>query len=231
MHLDAAFEVRLALTCDYGQRAAAQEIAHARKLCDHFGIVHRVLPLTWISEFPSGLTDRGSELPHPSLKQLDEMEYSTESAKAVWVPNRNGILLEAAAGFAESLGATTVIVGFNREEAATFPDNSTAYLDAINAALEFSTQGRVKVASPTASLDKRQIVAWARAHDFPLELVWSCYEARETMCGVCESCQRLQRALDNGFEDSTSETAHATVRAILESRPAPLTGERQGVRQ
>ena len=39
-------------------------------------------------------------------------------------PNRNGGFLNVAASFAEKLGAGSVVVGFNREEAETFPDNT-----------------------------------------------------------------------------------------------------------
>jgi 7-cyano-7-deazaguanine synthase len=94
---------------------------------------------------------------------LDDAQFTQASAQAVWVPDiRNGIFLEAASGFAVKLrGASHVIVGFNREEAATFPYNSSSYLNAINKALAFSTQGRVQIVSPTVMMDKSEIVAWA----------------------------------------------------------------------
>lgn len=197
MYLATGAQVRLALTVLYGQRASDQEVKHAREISAYFKIPHQTLDLSWMGKFPSALTHSQNAMPNPSRAELDDAQFTHASAKAVWVPNRNGIFLEAASGFAETLGASHVIVGFNREEAATFPDNSSSYLNAINMALAFSTQGRVQIVSPTVMMDKTEIVAWARANNFPLHLVWSCYEAREKMCGRCESCQRLKRAIDD----------------------------------
>jgi 7-cyano-7-deazaguanine synthase len=118
--------------------------------------------------------------------------------------------LTVAAGYAESLEASSVIVGFNREEAATFPDNSISYLVAIEKALFYSTKNHVKVICPTRTLDKKQIVRLAKERNFPFELLWSCYQNGNKMCGKCESCQRLKRAAngqmvgwENYFEDAS----------------------------
>src|SRR6266850_3604650 len=138
-----AFAIRardtvLALTVDYGQRAARREIASARRTARRYRVPHRVLRMPWLSG--GALVDRSKRLPSPDLRRAAETKAS---AAAVWVPNRNGVLLAAAAAMAERLGATRVVVGFNREEAATFPDNSARFLDAANRALRFSTRRRV----------------------------------------------------------------------------------------
>lgn len=188
-----------AITFDYGQRAAAKEIQKANLIARHYGVLHSVIPLPWFRELWSGgaLLTESEPLPTPSLSDLADRDASRESAKKVWVPNRNGVFLEIAAGMAESRGADYVIVGFNHEEAATFPDNSVEYMRALGEALTFSTQNHVKILSPTAEMRKHDIVHAALEAGFPLSLVWSCYEGHEFMCGVCESCMRLRRALDS----------------------------------
>jgi 7-cyano-7-deazaguanine synthase len=194
--------VALALTADYGQRAAAREVERAGRIAAHFAVAHRVLELPFFKSLPGGaLLDRAAELPRVDRGALErgaagptrELE---ESAARVWVPNRNGVLIEAAAAFAEASGAALVIVGFNREEASTFPDNSIDYMAAMNAALRFSTRGKVRLESPTAPLDKVEIVRAALRLRVPLDLVWPCYEGGEAPCGACESCQRFRRAVD-----------------------------------
>jgi 7-cyano-7-deazaguanine synthase len=115
----------------------------------------------------------------------------------VWVPNRNGVFINLAAAFAESLEASLIITGFNAEEAATFPDNSPQYVEAINEALSFSTQNQVQVFSPTQNLNKTEIVNLGLQLALPWELVWSCYKEGDSagrMCGECESCRRFMRA-------------------------------------
>lgn len=189
-------DVRFALTFDYGQRAAQQEIDRACQMAAHFKVPHRSLILPWFNEFRSNsLVNSEGRLPRPDVDQLSCNTYSKKSAQAVWVSNRNGVFIECAASFAEEHGVDYVIVGFNKEEAATFPDNSTEYIDAINHALSFSTRGKVSVLSHTSTLDKAEIVAKAKSLNFPFHMLWSCYEGRAQMCGSCESCMRLKRAL------------------------------------
>ncbi len=205
------YTIPLAITFDYGQRAAPAEIRQSKALCDHFKVPHRTLSLPWFSEISkSRLTQKETELPQLLQSQLNNNEVCEASKNAVWVPNRNGILIEIAAGYAESLEASSVIVGFNREEAATFPDNSISYLVAIEKALFYSTKNHVKVICPTRTLDKKQIVRLAKERNFPFELLWSCYQNGNKMCGKCESCQRLKRAAngqmvgwENYFEDAS----------------------------
>lgn len=192
--------IELALTFDYGQRARAAEIRQSRKIAQYFKVPHRVLDLPWVEEFQAGLMGSG-RFPALTQSELDDVDLTRKSAKAVWVPNRNGVFLEIAAGIAENIGAHRIIVGFNKEEAATFPDNSKEYIQAINAALAFSTANHVKVDSPTANLSKREIVELGIQLDVPFELLWSCYDDEKEMCGECESCQRLKRAFSaNGVK-------------------------------
>lgn len=202
--------VAFALTYDYGQRAAARETESANRIAHHFGIPHRTLSIPFFRELKStgALLEGNAKLPQPSMENLSEKAFSEKSAAAVWVPNRNGVFIEIAAAFAESEGADSVLVGFNREEAQTFPDNSEAYRAAITASLAFSTANQVKVISPTVEMTKTEIVKEAARHAFPFGLLWSCYESRAKMCGRCESCMRLKRALnenevklDASFED------------------------------
>ena len=189
-----AFAIRardtvLALTIDYGQRAARREIASARRSAARYRVPHRVLDLPWLAG--GALTDRSKRLPRPDLERSGETK---KSAEAVWVPNRNGVMIAAAAALAEVLGASRVVVGFNREEAATFADNSARFLEAANRALRFSTRNGVRVESPTLKWDKRRIVKEGLRIGAPLHLVWPCYEGGRAWCRRCESCLRSLRA-------------------------------------
>jgi 7-cyano-7-deazaguanine synthase len=115
----------------------------------------------------------------------------------VWVPNRNGVFLGVAAAFAERYGCTVVVTGFNREEAAEFPDNSAEYVEAFNRGLEFSTRGAVRVVSYTLHMSKREILRRALEVGVPVGAIWSCYRGGERMCGSCASCRRLKTAIDS----------------------------------
>jgi len=187
-------EVVLALTFDYGQKAARRECEAASGLAAHWGIPHRVIDLPFLAEITGTALVRG-EVPEPAADLLDDLVQARATASAVWVPNRNGLFLNVAACFAESLGAGLIITGFNREEAVTFPDNSQEFVAAANGALAFSTANQVKVLSFTQRLNKVEIVQLGRRLGVPWQWVWSCYHGGDRPCGRCESCLRFARAI------------------------------------
>jgi 7-cyano-7-deazaguanine synthase len=197
--------VALALTFDYGQRSAKREARAARAVARELKIDWKLIRLPWLAELvPAALRKGARALPRPSAADLDDASRTAETARAVWVPNRNGVFVNVAAAFAESLGARDVVAGFNREEAATFPDNSADFMERATRALELSTANRVRLVSPTARLDKAGIVRLGIRIGAPLVHVWSCYDAGARMCGSCESCARLVRALERAKAPSGS---------------------------
>lgn len=205
------FHIGVGLTVDYGQRGAAREIACARALCTRFKVEHVTFNLRGFSKLVSGnsaLLEDAAVLPSPA--DLDALPVIEKSAKVVWVPNRNGVLLSLGAALAEARGLDTVLVGFNAEEAITFPDNTPAYMDAMTSSLQFSTANSVEIASATVALTKEEIVRKLTS-DFPFELLWSCYRGEEKHCGECESCLRLKRALARGLSPEVSETVRARI--------------------
>jgi len=179
--------VILALTFDYGQKAAKQEIIAAKKIAKHYKIEHKIIKLDWLAQLTkTALVNKNKNIP----------KYKGKStASAVWVPDRNLIFISIAAAFAETMGADLVITGFNREEAKEFPDNSSAFVSLLNKTLKFSTLKHPKVISYTQDLDKQGIVKLAIKVGAPLHLVYSCYEGRKRMCDRCESCVRFKDAL------------------------------------
>jgi 7-cyano-7-deazaguanine synthase len=187
-------KVLKALTLDYGQRAAANEVKASRYFCEILKVPHEVIELPWLGKMTNtALVQKKQSM--PSLKNLDDMVEATASAKSVWVPNRNGVFLNVAATYAESLGAEFVVPGFNKEEAATFPDNSQEFISACDVSFSFSTLNQVKVKCFTTQMNKIDLIGKAVDLKIDLNHLWSCYQAGSAPCGVCESCQRTTRAV------------------------------------
>ncbi len=188
----------LALTADYGQRSAAAEASAAQRLAALAGVPWQAVALPWLAQAATtagcALLPGGRPLPSGTLAAPGD----AESAAAVWVPARNVVLLALAAAFAEAHGATQVIAGFNAEEAATFADNSTLFVQHMNAALALGTRTQVRVVSPTLNMDKLGIVTAARRLGFSRRDFWSCYAGGEQACERCESCSRSRRAWQAG---------------------------------
>lgn len=179
-----------AIYCDYGQRAAEPERRHATRLAARLGVALHDYELPWLARLAASsgaaIVDRGRPLPTATATAPGD----EASARAVWVPARNAVFVSLAGAAAEALGAGCVIAGFNREEAATFPDNSREFLEAATSFLAFGTRRGVEVVSPTVDWDKPRIVEEARRLGFEQADFWSCYEGGDAPCGRCESCVR-----------------------------------------
>jgi 7-cyano-7-deazaguanine synthase len=187
--------VDLALTFDYGQRAAKKEIEMAGKACGRLKVRHEVIRLPWLKAITrTALVNRKAAVPTPAAADLDRVETALKTAHAVWVPNRNGAFINVAGSYADALGLDRIICGFNAEEGATFPDNTPGFVTAINRSLAYSTENHAKVYAPVIDLDKAQIIRKGVDVKAPLDLSWSCYFSGARPCGKCESCMRRARA-------------------------------------
>ena len=208
------YRLRLALTADYGQRAADAEMAAAAQQAAALGVEHQGVHLPWLGAISgSALTDAGADLPQLCASELDDPAAAGATAAAVWVPNRNGVLVMVAAAYAEALGCDAVVMGINAEEGATFADNTPQFADAAHRLLSYSSARPLSVVCPVAEMTKTQMVQAAREHGIPLTTLHSCYEAGPGHCWECESCLRLKRALENGGAwPSVSPHLHRTGR-------------------
>lgn len=187
-------EVPVALTFDYGQKAKEREIEYSSKVCELLGVGHKVIQIPWLGEITSTSLVKG-KIPEVKEEEL-ESERAKETARQVWVPNRNGVFVNIAASFAEAMGAKYIVTGFDAEEAATFPDNSPGYVRAANEAFSYSTLIKAEIFAPLIDMDKEDIVLAGIRHEAPLEWSWSCYSSGEKPCLKCESCLRRKRAFD-----------------------------------
>ncbi|MFA6989727.1 MAG: 7-cyano-7-deazaguanine synthase QueC [Candidatus Gastranaerophilaceae bacterium] len=193
-----SYNIQLALTFDYGQKSAAKEIEAAKKIADFYNIKQQVIKLDWLENITqTALVNKNEEMPFIEKDQLDNYELAIETAKNVWVPNRNGVFINIAASFCDSYCFTNIIFGANKEEGTTFPDNTQEFIDRINLSLEYSTLQNPKLVAPLIELDKSEIIKKAIELKVPFNLISSCYSNLDLHCGKCESCQRLKRGLEN----------------------------------
>ena len=187
----------LALHFQYGQKAQQKEHQSVVKLTRYLGVQLVELQLPWFSQISgeSALLDHEKRIPLGKSVQIASLDDSKKSAKSVWVPNRNGIFLNIAAGFAEARGYDFVIPGFNAEEASTFPDNSDEFLQILTTSFSFSTSNQVSAFCYTTAFQKSDLVRRAVDLEIPVQDMWPCYQSLEMWCGECESCQRFKRGL------------------------------------
>ncbi len=182
------YHVVRVLVVDYGQRAFEPEVKASRGFIDYYDLSCEVVSLPWLKAL----------LPKSLLRddlEAQKREDEVRDVDSVWVPNRNGVLLNMAAAFAEAQGADVVIYGANEEEGRRFPDNTPAYRERLNDCFALSTLNQVRVETPVGHLNKREIMERGLELGVPLSLIWSCYGSGPIHCGECPSCLLLRKAL------------------------------------
>lgn len=182
-----------AITFNYGQKSFKQELTASKQICEKMGFIHKVIDLNWLSEISNSSLNTDENIPEPEYDDLDNIEKSIKTAASVWVPGRNTVFTSIALSYAESIGASIIIVGWDKEEAHTFPDNSKEYLEKFNELFEVGSPINIKVEAPLINLDKNEIVQLGAEFNAPMELSYSCYKGEDKHCGVCESCMRRKR--------------------------------------
>lgn len=179
----------VALTFDYGQISRRKEIIASQRICRAYGIKHLVIELPFLKEISrkSGLLSGKIPLAR---------DPSKNEARAVWVPNRNAIFANIGAGFCDAMNLRWVIMGLNREEGATFPDNSKEFVKKLNDLWKSSTLVKPKLWAPLINMKKEEILKIAVKENFSISSIWACYKGGAKHCGSCESCRRLKTAME-----------------------------------
>jgi len=198
------------LHVSYGQRAELREREAVKKISAYLGAVElKFTTVEMIKELGgSALTDYSRDVPAGEEVKLDRNE-----TPPTWVPCRNLVLLSLASAYAEAIGADSIFVGFNAEEAKSYPDNSKEFVERYNAVLEkavasFSTPPEVR--APLVDLLKPEIIKKGMEVGAPLKFTYSCYLGGEKHCGLCESCQHRRRGFrEAGVEDPAEYEAFA----------------------
>lgn len=190
---DEEYEIH-AITFDYGQKAVKQEINASKSICEKMGWTHEVIDLPWLSNISTSSLNTDADIPELGEDELDDLDKSSETASNVWVPARNTVFTSIALSYAESIGAGIIIVGWNGEEGATFPDNSKQYMEKFNELIDVGSPDKIRIEAPAIDLNKEEIVELGIEVGAPMELSYSCYKGDDKPCGVCESCVRRKRA-------------------------------------
>ena len=96
-------DFKLALTFDYGQKAFAKEAQASKQLADYYKIPHKLIKLDWLKDITNTSLVSDKDVPDMDIKNLDNLNDTINSMKNVWIPNRNGLFINIAAAFSDSV--------------------------------------------------------------------------------------------------------------------------------
>ncbi len=176
-----------AISFDYGQRHEI-ELKAAQRVAEAIGVVeHRTVEVNLRAIGGSALTDERIAVPRrgPIPKHIPP----------TYVPARNIVFLALAAGYAETLGCTRLVIGANIVDYSGYPDCRPEFLQAFAKALTAGTKvgaegGHWRIEAPLLQMGKEEIIALGLELGLDYALTHSCYDPDEEghPCGQCDSC-------------------------------------------
>jgi 7-cyano-7-deazaguanine synthase len=172
----------LAITVDYGQKAAEAEKAASAAVCAQLGIEHHILTVDCRS---LGSGDMAGAAPDAAAPASD------------WWPYRNQLLVTLAAMKAIALGATTLYIGTVSSDEG-HRDGTTEFVRLIDSLLSYQ-EGTMHVEAPAIGMTTQQLVNAAEVPESILAWAHSCHKAN-LPCGSCRGCNKYNQSMfDLGY--------------------------------
>ena len=141
---------------------------------------------------------------HLPGEELPNQPYDEASMRQTAVPFRNGIMLAAAAGFAESIGAQAVAIAAHGGDHAIYPDCREPFMRSMAAAMRHGTYDNILLLRPYVKRSKGWIVARGERLGVDFAKTWSCYAGGRLHCGTCGTCRERREAFrEAGLPDPT----------------------------
>lgn len=172
-----------AISFDYGQRHRV-EIECAKEVCHLFGIDHVVVDMCGLSQVVSS--------------DLLEGGISEEGAFQSFVPARNATMLSITHGYAQEVGAESIVAGMCQTDYNDYPDCRNVFIEDLETTLNRGYLTNISIKTPLMYLSKAEIFSLAEEVgflDIVLEKSHTCYlgerKERNTWgygCGECPAC-------------------------------------------
>jgi len=190
-------DVMAAVSFDYGAKHNAREIPCASAHAAGLGVRHEVIALPFVNQlFASALLASGGDIP--------EGHYQAENMRQTVVPFRNAIMLSIAAGFAESIGASGLVIAAHAGDHVIYPDCRESFMAAMGDAMRLGTYAGIGLLRPFIAWDKARIAAEGARLGVDFARTWSCYKGGAVHCGRCGTCVERREAFARaGLADPT----------------------------
>ena len=180
-------EVVAVASFDYGAKHNHRELPLAAEHAAKLGRRHEVIALDFVGRlFASDLLQSGGEVP--------EGHYAAENMKQTVVPFRNAIMLSIACGWAESAGASGLVIAAHTGDHTIYPDCREDFMRAMAEAMRLGTYAGVQLLRPFIAMDKAQIAREGARLGVDFARTWSCYKGGERHCGKCGTCVERREA-------------------------------------
>jgi 7-cyano-7-deazaguanine synthase len=167
----------VAITVDYGQKAAAGELRAAAAVCGALTIEHLVIRAD-LSALGSGDLAGAAPLAMANVSE--------------WWPYRNQMLVTLAAMKCVSVGADILTIGALRTDDAHV-DGRLQFVQALDALLAMQ-EGGLRLEAPAIGLSAAELVVKSGIPDDVLAWAHSCHVS-DYACGECRGCRKHYETL------------------------------------
>lgn len=162
----------VAVTIDYGQRAAEAEISASSVVCCDLGIEHLIVRVDCSSLGSGDMAGKIANL------------YAAESD---WWPYRNQMLITLSAMKVISLDVSRLLIGTVRTDQG-HKDGTQAFVKAVNAVMMLQ-EGSLKVLAPAINFTTPELIRKSGVKMDQLGWAHSCHKAN-TPCCECRGCNK-----------------------------------------
>jgi 7-cyano-7-deazaguanine synthase len=163
----------VALTINYGQKAAKAELVASAQVCKELGIDHEVITVD-CSSLGSG-----------------DMAHAAPDAAAPtseWWPYRNQLLITLACMRAISLGVSTLAIGTVCSDGESHLDGTPQFVRLTDALMAYQ-EGGLRVEAPAIEMSTAELVRHSGISAGLLAWSHSCHKA-DIACGNCRGCNK-----------------------------------------
>lgn len=163
----------VAITIDYGQKAAGAELLASRQVCRELGIDHEVVSVD-CSSLGSG-----------------DMAHSAPDAAAPtteWWPYRNQLLITLACMRIISMGVERLYIGTVRSDGESHRDGTQEFIKLTDALVAYQ-EGGLRVEAPAIEMSTAELVRHSGISAGLLAWSHSCHKA-DIACGDCRGCNK-----------------------------------------
>lgn len=183
------------LSVDYGQRHS-RELEYAEHTARLLSAPFDVIDLRSVGALLTGsaLTDDAVDVP--------EGHYADDTMAATVVPNRNMMMLSAAAAIAAARDLPAVATAVHAGDHPVYSDCRPEFIDAVAHASTLAC--RVGIVAPFVHMTKADIARVGDRIGVPWADTWTCYRGGDVHCGRCSTCvERIEAFHLAGVADPT----------------------------
>lgn len=109
-----------------------------------------------------------------------------------FLPGRNTLFLLAASSYAYQVQSQNIAIGLLNDKFKLFPDQSAEFIQSAENFISMQLNYEIKILTPLMDFNKAEVIELAKSKK--ISKTYSCHSGNPKPCGVCISCQEIEKA-------------------------------------